>query len=436
MQMVNEAARTGSKIGNGLSVAKTAKPLPCGIFAVMRNILLVIVAAALVVSACGDSDSSSEEQPTLTFWHFWSEPGQRDSLRLLLNEFEQRYSCKVQTTELSWNDGKAKLMAAFSANTAPDVLELGSDWVAQFSSAGVLASLPLDSANVARFLPFSTGPGMWEGKMYAYPWSVDTRVVYANARHLESVAAAPPTTLDELLAVSQRLNNKGHRGFGANGADANRLYKKILPFMWTLGGDVFDQTGRPVLNSPANVAALELYAKLSRTGFIETQRELDAAFVQGKVSILNSGSWLKAKLDAAAAPYRVVLFPGTASSPGISFAGGEYLAVTAKTTKQTLARQLVHFLTDPNQALRFCMAVPEAGFPADRRTFADPTLVADSVKAVFARQLSHARMTPVHPKWLDVQAILEEAVVNVLYGRLAPQAALDAAQSAVVDLTR
>jgi multiple sugar transport system substrate-binding protein len=396
-----------------------------------------LVAITLLISACGDAGKGTAEHPTLTFWHFWSEPGQRDALRELLKDFEAKHSCTVQTTELSWNDGKAKLMAAFSASTAPDVLELGSDWVAQFSSAGVLAPLPLDSVNVARFLPFSTAPGMWEGAMYAYPWSVDTRVLYLNAAHFQSVGrASPPETIDDLLSVCQRLAEKGHRAFGANGADANRLYKKILPFMWTLGGDVFDANGKPVLNSAANVAALELYAKLARTGFIETQRELDAAFVQGKVSVLNSGSWLQAKLDASPVTYLAVPFPGTVASPGVSFAGGEYLAVTTQSPRQTLARQLVHFLSGPQQALRFCKAVPEAGFPADRQTFADSALIANPVKAVFAGQLQHARMTPVHPRWLDVQAVLEDAVVNVLYGRLSAQAALDAAQVAVLDILR
>lgn len=402
----------------------------------MIKILLSFLAVGLLVVACSSDTSQSDETPILTFWHFWSEPGQREALRVLLDEFESAYGCRVRTTELSWNDGKAKLMAAFSANTAPDVLELGSDWVAQFSSAGVLSQLPLDSANVARFLPFSTAPGYWDGRMYAYPWSVDTRVLYVNTGHLSAIGALPPTTIDNLLSVCQRLSEKGHRAFGANGADANRLYKKILPFMWTFGGDVFDRQGRPVLNSEQNVAAFEMYSRLAHTGFIETQRELDAAFVQGKVSILNSGSWLRAKLDASSVPFRALPFPGLDGRPGISFAGGEYLAVTAQSQRQTLSRQLIHFLTGPDAALRFCQHVPEAGFPADRRTFADSSLVADTVKAVFAQQLNNARMTPVHPRWLDVQAVLEEAVVNVLYGRMSAKAALDAAQGAVLEIVR
>ena len=50
---------------------------------------------------------------------------------------------------------------------------------------------------------------------------------------------------------------------------------------------------------------------------------------------------------------------------------------------------------------------------------------------MFARQLEHARMTPVHPNWLDIEAIIENAAVEVLYGKQSSEAALSQAQSEV-----
>ena len=51
------------------------------------------------------------------------------------------------------------------------------------------------------------------------------------------------------------------------------------------------------------------------------------------------------------------------------------------------------------------------------------------MKAVFARQLQFARMTPVHPQWLDLEAIIEEATVKVLLGNATPEKALKDAQA-------
>ena len=37
-------------------------------------------------------------------------------------------------------------------------------------------------------------------------------------------------------------------------------------------------------------------------------------------------------------------------------------------------------------------------------------------------------MTPVHPKWLDIEALIENAVSEALYGNKTPKQALDDAQ--------
>lgn len=397
---------------------------------------IVVMAASIlaaVVGSCSPTEDTTPGETRLTFWHFWSEPGQRAAVQERIRQFEQETGVTVELTELSWNDGKAKLLAAFNAGTAPDVLELGSDWVAQFSSAGVLMPLPTDSVAIARFVPYAIEPGRWDGRMYAYPWVVDTRVLYVNRGLLEKSGwNGELTTLDDVLNASEMVRSTGAYGFGANGADAHRLYKKILPLFWTYGsqGGILDANGQPNLASPGNVQALQMYAALARTGYIETQRQLDAAFLQGTIAFWNSGSWLIPKIkETPTLNAEAILMPGLDGKPGVSFAGGEYLAVNAATKSTQRARELVQFLTRGDQALAFCKAVPAAGFPADTSTYQAPDLISDPMKAVFARQLAFARMTPVHPQWLDLEAILEDAVVKVLLGNATPEEALRDAQA-------
>lgn len=404
--------------------------------------ITVLCAAQLFLGGCDTADQQDQEPQSLRFWHFWSEPGQRVALQERVKEFERATGVTVELTELSWNDGKAKLLAAFNAGTAPDVVELGSDWVAQFSSAGVLMPLPADSTAIARFVPYAIEPGRWNGRMYAYPWVVDTRVMFVNRGLLDAAGwKGPVTTLDQLLEASEMVLASGAYGYGANGADAHRLYKKILPLMWTYGvqgsaadttgwqGAVVDRQGQPILNSAANRRALAMYASLARTGFMETQRQLDAAFLQGKIAFWNSGSWLLPKIkETPQLRAEAILMPGVNGQPGISFAGGEYLAVNAATPARQRARELVEFLTRGDQALQFCKTVPAAGFPADTSTYQSKDLLSDPMKAVFAQQLRYARMTPVHPQWLDLESILEDATVRVLLGTSSVEAALASAQ--------
>lgn len=383
---------------------------------------------ALLLVGCSGSETPAERR--LSFWHFWSEPAHRRALQELISEFEERYNCRVELTELTWNEGKTKLLAAFNAGKPPDVVELGSDWVAQFSSAGVLWELPPDSIPMEHFLPSTHPPCYWNGTLYAVPWIVDTRILFINATALRraGLPATPPRTWQELLQWAQRLHVPPNLyGCGVNGADPHRLYKKVLPLVWSFGGELLDTAGLPRWEDPAVIEAVRFYAELARVGLVETQRFLDDAFLQGKLGFWISGAWLAEKLRQQKPSWEYMLspLPGIrADKPGISFAGGEYLAISAASRQKELALALIRFLTDGRQAVRFCRAVAEAGFPADARFHQDSLLLQVPYRRIFAQQLRSARMTPVHPRWLEFEEAFENAVVEVLYGTRSPEEAL------------
>ena len=46
------------------------------------------------------------------------------------------------------------------------------------------------------------------------------------------------------------------------------------------------------------------------------------------------------------------------------------------------------------------------------------------MRAVFGRQLIDARPTPVHPRWVEIEEIIERAVEAAMYETLAPDSAL------------
>ncbi len=402
----------------------------------IMTILFSIIFSIIFISC---DKSSIDDENTITFWHFWSEPNQKTALDSIISVFEEEYDCNVSTTELSWNDGKTKLMAGFNSNTAPDVLELGSDWIAQFSSAGVLANLNKDTFNLKNFVDFSHSPGLWNNNLFAIPWVVDTRVLFVNNGILKKsgLNSNCPSSFNDILNQAELVNNnEGVYLFGVNSSDAHRLYKKVLTFFWTFGGDIFDVNGNPTINSPENVAALEFYLNLSRNGYLETQRQIDAAFTQGKIAYWISGGWLldKIKNENPKLDYSVCLIPSINGKQGVSFAGGEYLAMNAKSKKQKLAAEFIKFMTDGKNAIEFCKKVTEAGFPADKKYFADPYYKAFPQRMVFASQLNNAKMTPVYPKWLEVEEIIEYAVSKALYGEMGAKGALDMAQEKVLSI--
>lgn len=398
----------------------------------VRNIIFFAL-VIILLSSCGKGDRETGSEDKIVFWHFWSEPYQRNVLRKIINEFETEYDCKVEVVELSWSDGKTKLFAAFNSGTAPDVLELGSDWVAQFSSAGVLSEISPDEAEMSRFVDFSTSPSLWSGKIYALPWIVDTRVLFINNDLLSQAGIKEPIIKDTrtILEYAELINDiQGVYGYGATGSDRHRQYKKIVSLFWSYGGDILNDKGQPVVNSPQNAEALEMFVNLSQNGLIETQRQLDSRFTEGRLGLWVSGGWLleKIKNENPSLNFSVALVPGKSPDTGISFAGGEYLAMSGSTKNRELSLKFIKYMTSGTNALKFCKQIIEAGFPADREYYNDEFYKSNPYRLVFSKQLEHARMTPVHPKWLDIEAIIEDAAVEALYGRKTPKEALDDAQ--------
>lgn len=413
--------------------------------AASRLVAMLLLFALFVVGCGGDSagDGRSKEGKTvLKFWHFWSEPTQKAALMERIKAFEaENPDTYVELSELSWNDGKAKLQLAFNSATAPDVLELGSDWVAQFSSAGVLANQKgMAGDNESRFSPEVLAPGQWNGGIYAWPWVVDSRVLYFNKTLLASVGAdttKTDTLWSDVLAKVEQIKAKYPQqyGFGANGPDQHRLYKKIIPFFWSNGGQVLDAAGVPVVNSPQNIQALEAYLELARTGLVETQKALDQQFVQGNVGFWISGPWLADRIrkDNPGLRFGLQVMPGFVGHPAVSFGGGEYLAINNASKQKEAAKKLVVFLTSAKQSLEFCKTLPGGMTPADLSVGGDPFLQSE-VRKHFTLQMKAARFTPVHPKWLDIETIIEEEVSQAILGEKEAAQALNDAQYRLVQL--
>ncbi len=416
-------------------------------------ICLAIAGLMLLSSQCarqsGDEDVITKPDE-ITFWHFRSEPKQREALKAIVAQFEKENNCKVTMVDLTWGEGKTKLFAAFNSGTAPDVVELGSDWVTQFSSGGVLKNLSKSKITLDKFADNTRPAALFRDSVYALPWNVNTRVMFYNKDLLTKAGIAkPPTTGAELLraaeaiqaigdaAVAQGGGNTANRayGFGANGSDEHRLHKKVLPFFWSAGGKVLDDSGRVVINSKQNVDALNLYLALARAGFIETQRQLDNMFVRGNLGFWISGSWLIEKIARENPSLKFGVMPLPSLGKGsISVVGCNYVAVTYKAQNPILAKRFALFITDGKQALELLKQFQDAGIPADKRFMNDDFVRSLPYNDVFLQQLTTSQMPPMHPHWLDIERVIEDAIVEALYGIRSAEQALEKAHWLITDI--
>ena len=98
--------------------------------------ICLIFCSILLIFSCSQQ---KKNEVVLDFWQFWTDPQVKPTLMEIITDFEKENpGIKIKLTDLTWSEGHDKIVVAFASGTTPDVLELGSDWVPEFSSEGVL----------------------------------------------------------------------------------------------------------------------------------------------------------------------------------------------------------------------------------------------------------------------------------------------------------
>ena len=360
---------------------------------------------------------------TIEWWQFWTDPGVKPTIQAMVEEFEEANpDIKVKLTDLTWANGHEKIVIAFASGKAPDVLELGSDWIAQFAVHGHLAELTADALkDSADFRGWSMAT--YQGKVYAHPWILGTRVLFSNRDLLTKAGYEKdfiPADQQQFKEAAFKIGNLGRDiyGWGSNTAEKHRLYKKFLPFFWTAGAQLFtDDNKYCVLSSKKAADALRLYKELHDScGYVATQRGIEDAFLDGRIGFILSGDWLLKRIELEKRDINLVstLMPGP-RFPGRSFLGGEFLALAEASTHKAAAAKLIEFITSPDNQARFCKAARSAN-PSSRAAQEDEYFRSNIHLQTFIKQIAMAKHPPVDPNWVEMETAIEEAVEDALFG--------------------
>lgn len=400
--------------------------------------LRVALALFLVFgTACGGSGGSGNGGAvTLQFWQFWDS----GVIRPLLDKFEaENPGIKVNMKQLTWQNGKEEILAAVVAGTTPDLCELGSTWFAEFAGSGRLVDITAAADSMKSELRLWES-ATYDGKIYGVPWVMGTRALFYNKKLFRDAGLDPesaPDTWPRLTAAAAAINNpgKGIYGFGRNAGERYILFKKFMPFAWSIEGDVLSMDAKAsVFNSGANVEALKYYLSLGELGLTEKQDILDQAFKQGKVGVIISGAWLFKTIpnDAPDLEYGVGLIPRPDDHWGThkSFGGGELLVTFNNSKHPEAALKLARFLARGDNALELAKSARSVQ-PAAVGLENDPWFRDNPGQLVFLNQLSLAVFPPNIPEWTAIESAIEKWVEEAMYGRVTPEKAIEEADGEI-----
>ncbi|MFE7168386.1 sugar ABC transporter substrate-binding protein [Streptomyces sp. NPDC057616] len=402
--------------------------------------LALVAASALTLTACGGSgaDVGADAKQTLTVWAMGTEG---EKLGDVAKTYERAHpNVTVKVTPVGWDVAHQKLVAAAAAGKLPDVMQMGSSYLGEFADMGALEPVDTKTFEQGDFFSSAWDQGVYDGKSYGVPWYIDTRVLYyrTDLAKKAGLKGAPATMADlqkAARAYQDKAGTKWALSIQPSGLDA---VQSFYPFLYSAGGAILDGKGKPVVNSPAAVKALENYGSYYSKGLSDkTFRpgyDVTKDFNTGAVPMFFSGPWIVGLLNDNYPDLKGkwAVAPVPADETSASYAGGSSLAVSADSSHKAAAKDFISYLTGAKGQADWYAATKD--LPANTRAWQSGELAGDADMKVFRQQMQTAKALPAQPKLTEITSKVDDAIGAVSQGKSSAKAALDKAQSAIENL--
>ena len=278
-----------------------------------RKVLALILAgaAACSLTACGGSSVSAEgSQGTSAEGTTQMSIALRggvyaDVLKECLPAFEEEHNVKIDVQELSEEDLHTSVaLNATSAQGAYDLCMVDGSWMAEFTSAGVLANLTeLGYELDEDIIPATTSICYVDGSAYLAPYYGNVTVLMMNKANVEEAGYTVDTvdSLEAVLDICQQAQANDKKGFIYRGDSQNNLVVDFLPILLSHGGWVVDENNQPTVNSEEFVNAMNYYMELIATGEAQVKDDLVASVDTGAATMgVAWPGWYTPTADSAA----------------------------------------------------------------------------------------------------------------------------------------
>ena len=230
----------------------------------------------------------------------------------LLNKEGNYQKLELKFTYVPLDELHNRLSTYVAHGHAPDISILDSVWVAEFAHREYLIPLSeLDREWVdeikADLYPSLLSANSYQGELYAVPTNADTTIIWYRKDLLSKEGLTPPKTWEDIQHIGRHFSAPEVRErhqlgacpltFVGGQAGGETTTYQLLPFLWSMGGDIF-LDGKVTVNSAANRRALGFLKDLIFAEKLVAPEVVKLpwngalnAFAEGKVVLSLGGSY-------------------------------------------------------------------------------------------------------------------------------------------------
>jgi len=309
----------------------------------------------------------------------------------LLPEFEKKTGIKVELEIVNYAQMHGKLLPQLmSPKGAYDVIVVDNYWAGEFPAAGWLERLEpyvekTPTIKLEDYIPSMLDMvGYYQGKLYMIPFYNYTMILIYRNDLLTKAGEVIPDTVEEYVdlcsKMTQDLDGDGKTDiYGASmmGLKPDPICMEWSNYLFSCGGDYYDENWHAIINNPEGVKAARLYAKnmnlnapMGAPGF--GFDEAIKVMAEGKAFSIVTFWMFFAKLDnpsesKVAGKIKFQAMPG-----GINLNGGWGWAIPKSSPDKEAAWKFISWVESPEIAIKRAL---QGGAPTRWDAFLDPEVV-------------------------------------------------------------
>lgn len=401
-------------------------------------VVLLLLTAAVHVGA----------QTTISFWHGYSELETVVLEEQLIPLFEASHpNIKVESVRLGYDDLRDKVVTTAASGAGPDLVRIDIIWNPSFAASGLLEPLneyPGFDDILAEVYPGPLSTTYLNGIYYGLPLTTNTQVYIYDQHAFAEAGVSVPTTFDEFATVARRLTKRDHDSIVRYGYDMGGPWAwTLFPWIWSNGGDITDPaitTATGYLDSAQTVGAIDLVAEWALEGILTPNMlgegfDQWGSFIRGIVSARQDGPWFARWLEEENPDFNpgFALMPKGEGGESVSVVGGENIVMTSGSQHKAEAWEFMRFmLSEEAQGI----LAASGQMPVLRSAIGIPEFQRSAYYPVYLEQMLTAKARTPHPRYSEMEQIIQDAFWKAVTGELSARSALAEAARLVDQLLK
>ena len=260
----------------------------------MKKLLVLVLALILAFS----STAFAAVELEMNYWMSEQEAG----IQAAIDAFnESQDEIHVNASTVPWGQYWDKLVTGLPAGSAPDIFAINALNVRDYAKNGYLldiSDLFEGEVDLSKFPQHVIDTHTVNGTLWGIPKDFDSIAVFYNKDMFDAAGVEYPSddwTWDDFIATAKALTDADNSVYGA--AIPASGQSACYDYIFGNGGQVFDESGACVVNSPEAVEALQklqdgiLVEGVSPTVEAQVEIDNDTMFQSGMIAMCFGGSW-------------------------------------------------------------------------------------------------------------------------------------------------